>query len=71
MQAVTTMVAAGTGVAVVSESVTRLLGRGLVYRLLAGRGAVLWRNFVWRADAESEALRAFNEVLRRYRAEAG
>jgi DNA-binding transcriptional LysR family regulator len=71
MQALTTMVAAGTGVAVVSESVTRLLGRGLVYRLLAGRGAVLRRNFVWRADAESEALRAFNEVLGRYRAEAG
>jgi len=39
MQAVTTMVAAGTGVAVVSENVTRLLGRGLVHRLLAGRSA--------------------------------
>jgi len=71
MEAVMTMIAAGTGIAVVSESVTRMLGRGLEYRLLAGRGAVLRRNFVWRADAESEALRAFNEVLRRFRTEAG
>jgi hypothetical protein len=36
---------------------------------LASRNAVLRRNFVWRNDANSEALRVFNSVLRRYRGE--
>jgi hypothetical protein len=30
---------------------------------------VLRRNFVWRSEVNSEALRVFNSVLRRYRSE--
>ena len=67
VQAVLAMVAAGTGIAIASETLTQLIGRGLAYRTLASRGAVLRRNFVWRAGANSEALQVFNEVLRRYR----
>jgi len=63
VQAVLAMVAAGTGIAIVSETLTRMLDRGLVYRMLASRGAVLRRNFVWRANADSEALGVFNDVL--------
>jgi DNA-binding transcriptional LysR family regulator len=69
VHAVMAMVAAGTGIALASESLTGLVKRGLVYRILNSRGAVVRRNFVWRAEAESEALRAFTEVLRGYRAE--
>jgi DNA-binding transcriptional LysR family regulator len=71
VQAVMAMVAAGTGITIVSETLTRMLDHGLVYRTLASRGAVLRRNFVWRAGAESEALRVFYEVLRQYRQGTG
>ena len=64
------MVAAGTGITLVTESVSAILGRGLVCRTLESRGAAVRRNFVWREDAESKALRVFTEILRRYRAEA-
>lgn len=69
VQAVLAMVAAGTGIAIASETLTQMIGRGLAYRLLASRNAVLRRNFVWRSEVNSEALRVFNSVLRRYRAE--
>jgi DNA-binding transcriptional LysR family regulator len=69
VQAVMAMVAAGTGIAIASETVTQMIGCGLAYRTLASRNAVLRRNFVWRNADSSEALRAFNNVLRRYRAE--
>src|SRR5260221_2669452 len=69
LQAVLAMVAAGTGIAIASEAVTQMIGRGLAYRMLASRNAVLRRNFVWRIEVNSEALRVFNSVLRRYRAE--
>jgi DNA-binding transcriptional LysR family regulator len=71
VQAIMAMVAAGAGITIFSERLTRLLGGGLAYRLVASRGAVFRRNFVWRADADSEALRVFKEVLRRSRAEGG
>jgi hypothetical protein len=41
----------------------------LAYRSLTSRNAVLRRNFVWRSEVNSEALRVFNNVLRRYRNE--
>jgi DNA-binding transcriptional LysR family regulator len=70
VHAVMAMVAAGTGIALASESLSGLLKRGLVYRLLNFRGAEVRRNFVWRVEGESEALRAFTEVLRAYQKEA-
>jgi DNA-binding transcriptional LysR family regulator len=69
VQAVLAMVAAGTGIAIASETLTQMIGRGLVYRILVSRNAVLRRNFVWRNEANSEALKVFNNVLRRYRSE--
>jgi DNA-binding transcriptional LysR family regulator len=69
VQAVLAMVAAGTGIAIASETLTQMLDLGLAYRTLASRNAVLRRNFVWRAEVNSEALRVFNSVLRRYRSE--
>jgi len=48
---------------------TQMLDRGLAYRSLTSRNAVLRRNFVWRSEVNSEALRVFNNVLRRYRNE--
>ena len=68
VQAVLAMVAAGTGIAIASETLTQMLD-GLAYRTLASRNAVLRRNFVWRNEVNSEALRVFNSVLRRYRNE--
>ena len=70
VQAVMAMVAAGTGIAIASETITQMIDRGLAYRRLASRNAVLRRNFVWRNADNSEALRAFNNVLRRYRLES-
>jgi LysR family transcriptional regulator, benzoate and cis,cis-muconate-responsive activator of ben and cat genes len=70
VHAVMAMVAAGNGIALSSESITGLLKRGLVYQVLNSRGAVVRRNFVWRPESESEALRAFTGVLRGYQAEA-
>jgi len=67
VQAVLAMVAAGTGIAIASETLTQMLDRGLAYRSLTSRNAVLRRNFVWRSEVNSEALRVFNSVLRRYR----
>jgi DNA-binding transcriptional LysR family regulator len=69
VQAVLAMVAAGTGIAIASETLTQMLDRGLAYRGLTSRNAVLRRNFVWRSEVNSEALRVFNNVLRRYRNE--
>ena len=69
VQAVMAMVAAGTGIAIASETLTQMIDRGLAYRALASRNAVLRRNFVWKSDVNSEALRVFNSVLRRYRSE--
>jgi DNA-binding transcriptional LysR family regulator len=69
VQAVLAMVAAGTGIAIASETLTQMIGRGLVYRSLVSRNAVLRRNFVWRNEVNSEALKVFNSVLRRYRSE--
>jgi DNA-binding transcriptional LysR family regulator len=69
VQAVMAMVAAGTGIAIASETLTQMIDRGLAYRTLASRNAVLRRNFVWRNEGPSEALQVFNQVLRRYRAE--
>ena len=69
VQAVLAMVAAGTGIAIASETLTQMLDRGLAYRTIASRNAVLRRNFVWRSEVNSEALRVFNSVLRRYRSE--
>lgn len=69
VQAVLAMVAAGTGIAIASETLTQMLDRGLAYRSLTSRNAVLRRNFVWRSEVNSEALRVFNSVLRRYRNE--
>lgn len=69
VQAVLAMVAAGTGITIASETLTQMLDRGLAYRTLASRNAVLRRNFVWRNEVNSEALRVFNSVLRRYRSE--
>jgi DNA-binding transcriptional LysR family regulator len=69
VQAVLAMVAAGTGITVASETLTQMLDLGLAYRTLASRNAVLRRNFVWRNEVNSEALRVFNSVLRRYRSE--
>ena len=69
VQAVMAMVAAGTGIGIASETLTQMIDRGLAYRTLASRNAVLRRNFVWRSDVNSEALRVFNSVLRRYRSE--
>jgi DNA-binding transcriptional LysR family regulator len=69
VQAVLAMVAAGTGIAIASETLTQMIARGLAYRMLASRNAVLRRNFVWRSEVNSEALRVFNSVLRRYRSE--
>jgi DNA-binding transcriptional LysR family regulator len=69
VQAVLAMVAAGTGIAIASETLTQMLDRGLAYRSLTSRNAVLRRNFVWRSEVNSEALRVFNNVLRRYRNE--
>jgi hypothetical protein len=63
------MVAAGTGIGIASETLTQMIDRGLAYRNLTSRNAVLRRNFVWRSDVNSEALRVFNSVLRRYRSE--
>jgi DNA-binding transcriptional LysR family regulator len=69
VQAVLAMVAAGTGIAITSETLTQMIDRGLAYRALTSRNAVLRRNFVWRSDANSEALKVFNSVLRRYRSD--
>jgi DNA-binding transcriptional LysR family regulator len=69
VQAVLAMVAAGTGIAIASETLTQMIDRGLAYRSLASRNAVLRRNFVWRNEVNSEALRVFNSVLRRYRSD--
>jgi len=44
---------------------TRLIDRGVVFRPLNNRKAVLQHTLVWQVDKNSEKLLAFQKVLRR------
>jgi DNA-binding transcriptional LysR family regulator len=64
-QAVLAMVAAGDGIGLFAETLTRLIDRGVVFRPLNSRRAVLEHTLVWQANKNSEALLAFQKILRR------
>jgi DNA-binding transcriptional LysR family regulator len=64
-QAVLAMVAAENGIGMFTETITRLIDRGVVFLPLNNRKAVLQHTFVWQVDKSSEALLAFQKVLRR------
>jgi len=63
-QAVLAMVAAENGIGMFTETVARLIDRGVVFRPLNTQKAVLQHNLVWQADEHSEALLAFQKILR-------
>jgi DNA-binding transcriptional LysR family regulator len=63
-QAVLAMVAAENGIGMFTETITRLIDRGVVFRPLNTRKAVLQHTLVWQADKNSEALLAFQKILR-------
>src|SRR5260221_8774759 len=63
-QAVLAMVAAENGIGMFTETITRLIDRGVVFRPLNTRKAVLQHTLVWHADKNSEALLAFQKILR-------
>ena len=65
LQAVPAMVVAENGIGLFSETLTRLIDRGVVFRPLNTRKAVVKRSLVWQAGKNSEALLAFQKVLRR------
>src|SRR5260370_1032439 len=64
-QAVLAMVAAENGIGMFTETITRLIDRGVVFRPLNNRKAVLQHTLVWQVDKNSETLLAFQKVLRR------
>ena len=64
-QAVLAMVAAENGIGMFTETITRLIDRGVVFLPLNNRKAVLQHTLVWQVDKSSEALLAFQKVLRR------
>jgi LysR family transcriptional regulator, benzoate and cis,cis-muconate-responsive activator of ben and cat genes len=55
-QAVLAMVAAENGIGMFTETIARLIDRGVVFRPLNTQKAVLQHNLVWQADKHSEAL---------------
>jgi hypothetical protein len=59
------MVAAEDGIGLFTETLTRLIDRGAVFRLLNTWRAVLQHTLVWQATKNSEALLAFQKILRR------
>jgi hypothetical protein len=59
------MVAAGDGIGLFAETLTRLIDRGVVFRPLNSRRAVLEHTLAWQANKDSEALLAFQKILRR------
>jgi hypothetical protein len=59
------MVAAEDGIGLFTETLTRLIDRGVVFRLLNTWRAVLQHTLVWQANKNSEALLAFQKILRR------
>ena len=63
-QAVLAMVAAENGIGMFTETIARLIDRGVVFRPLNTQKAVLQHNLVWQADEHSEALLAFQKILR-------
>jgi DNA-binding transcriptional LysR family regulator len=63
-QAVLAMVAAENGIGMFTETIARLIDRGVVFRPLNTQKAVLQHNLVWQADKHSEALLAFQKILR-------
>ena len=63
-QAVLAMVAAENGIGIFTETIMRLIDRGVVFRPLNTRGAVLQHTLVWLAKRNSEALLAFQKILR-------
>ena len=63
-QAVLAMVAAENGIGIFPEAITRLIDRGVVFRPLNTRRAVLQHTLVWQAKKNSEALLAFQKILR-------
>ena len=67
-QAVLAMVAAENGIGMFTETITRLIDRGVVFRPLNTRKAVLQHTLVWQVNKNSEALLAFRKILR-HRAE--
>ena len=62
-QAVLAMVAAENGIGMFTETIARLIDRGVVFRPLNTRRAVIQHTLVWQADKNSEALLAFRKVL--------
>jgi DNA-binding transcriptional LysR family regulator len=64
VQAVLAMVAVENGIGLFTETQTRLIDRGVVFRPLNTRKAVVKRTHVWHAGKNSEALLAFQKVLR-------
>jgi DNA-binding transcriptional LysR family regulator len=62
--AVLANVAAENGIGLFSETLTRWIDRGAVFRSLNARKAVLKHTLVWQAAKNSEALLAFQKVLR-------
>jgi DNA-binding transcriptional LysR family regulator len=65
-QAVLAMVAAENGIGLFIETLARVIDRGVVFRPLDNRKAVAKRTLVWREGKSSEALLAFQKVLRNY-----
>jgi LysR family transcriptional regulator, benzoate and cis,cis-muconate-responsive activator of ben and cat genes len=63
-QAILAMVAAENGIGMFTETIARLIDRGVVFRPLNTQKAVLQHNLVWQADKHSKALLAFQKILR-------
>src|SRR5262249_11715210 len=63
VQAVLSMVAAGSGVSLFPETVTQLIGTGIVFRPLAGCDPVLEHSFVSANNRVSSELEAFRKLI--------
>ena len=63
MQTIVSLVSAGMGMALVPQSVSKLMRPGVEYRALADAGPLVETGLAWRRDNASPVLRGFLELL--------
>ncbi|WP_317202832.1 LysR family transcriptional regulator [Janthinobacterium sp.] len=65
MQTIVSLVSAGMGIALVPQSVSKLMRPGVEYRALADPTALVETGLAWRRDNDSPVLRGFLDLLRK------
>lgn len=63
MQAVLSMVAAGSGISLFPETVTQIISVGIVFKKLTGCRPVLEHSFVWLKNRTLPEMDAFLEMV--------